>query len=114
MLTKEAKFQKVLNLYTKVIESGSTWGMTTYDDVIQNKRIISLTDAKGSGPNDKYVQRQNVSTSTQNNDYHYSKSQLQIGQLKITDITLDDSYKYVRNGSRPKNDIELKLKKVEH
>ena len=34
MLTKEAKFQKVLNLYTKVIESGSTWGMTTYDDVI--------------------------------------------------------------------------------
>lgn len=113
MLTKERKFQKTLDLYTQVIESGSTWGMTTYEDVLQNKRIISLTDAYGTGPNDKYIQRQNVSTSTQNNDYHFSKNQLQIGQIKITDNNLDDSYKHVRNGYRPKNEIELKLKKVE-
>lgn len=113
MLTKERKFQKTLDLYTQVIESGSTWGMTTYEDVLQNKRIISLTDAQGTGPNDKYIQRQNVSTSTKNNDYHFSKSQLKIGQMKITDNNLDDSYKHVRNGSRPKNEIKLTLKKVE-
>lgn len=112
MLSKERKFQKMLDLYTQVIESGSTWGITSYEDVLRNKRLSSMTESKGT-PDDKYIQRQNVSTANQNHDYHYSRNKLSgINQANVAPIDFDDSYTNVKSGSKPKNEIKLQLKKV--
>ena len=46
MLTKEAKFQKVLNLYTKVIDAGLTWGINDEDEMVKHKIAIGKRKAK--------------------------------------------------------------------
>lgn len=111
MLTKEDKFQKILNLYTKVVDAGLTWGISSDEELIQNQRMVSLTDNKNTGPNVKYILRQNVSTSNQSNDNRFAKNYLQVGQNNLNHMGLNNDYQHVKNGSRPKNDIELKLKK---
>ena len=112
MLTKEAKFQKILNLYTKVVDAGLTWGISSDEELIQNQRMVSITDNKNSGPNVKYILRQNANISNQNNDNRFAKNYLQVGQNNLNHMGLNNDYQHVKNGSRPKNDIKLKLKKV--
>lgn len=41
-------------------------------------------------------------------------NKLEIGQTHTHEKGINNEYKYVKNGSRPKNNLQLKLKKVEH
>lgn len=114
MLTKEDKFQKVLNLYTKVMDAGLTWGINDEDEMIKHKIAIGKRKAKNLKWYEKYIDRQTAIIYSQNKEFKFARNKLEIGQTLTHEKGIDNEYKYVKNGSRPKNNIQLKLKKVEH
>lgn len=110
MLTKEDKFQKVLNLYTKVVDAGLTWGINDDSDITKQNNVIG----KKNKWYEKYIDRQTAIIYSQNKEFKFTMNKLEIGQTLTHEKGVNNEYKYVKNGSRPKNNIQLKLKKVEH
>ena len=51
---------------------------------------------------------------SQNKEFKFVQNKLEIGQTYTHEKGINNEYKYVKNGSRPKNNIELKLTKVEN
>ena len=114
MLTNEDKFQKVLNLYTKVIDAGLTWGINDEDEMVKHKIAIGKRNAKNIKWYEKYINRQTAIIYNQNKEFKFTMNKLEIGQTHTHEKGVNNEYKYVKNGSRPKNNLQLKLKKVEH
>lgn len=110
MLTKEQKFQKTLNLYAQVIDAGLTWGINEDADITKQNSVIG----KKNKWYEKYIDRQTAIIYNQNKEFKFYRNKLEIGQTTKHEKGVDNEYKYVKNGSRPKNDVKLKLKKVEY
>lgn len=110
MLTKEDKFQKTLKLYHMVTEAGLTWGINDDNDITKQNSVIG----KKNKWYEKYIDRQTAIMYSQNKEFKFVQNKLEIGQTYTHEKGINNEYKYVKNGSRPKNNIELKLKKVEN
>ena len=110
MLTREEKFQKTLNLYNMVINAGLTWGINNNADIEKHNNMIG----KKTKWYEKYIDRQTAIIHSQNKNSKFAKNKLEIGQTYTHEKGVNNEYKYVKKGSRPKNNIEIKLKKVEN
>lgn len=42
MVSKERKFLKTVDLYSRVVDAGLTWGFTDYEEVAEHKRLTGL------------------------------------------------------------------------
>lgn len=114
MLTKEAKFQKTLKLYNMVKDAGLTWGINDKNEMIKHQIAIGKRNAKNIKWYEKYIDRQTAIIYSQNKEFKFTMNKLEIGQTHTHEKGINNEYKYVKNGSRPKNNLQLKLKKVEH
>lgn len=98
MLSKERKFLKLLDLYTQVVESGSTWGIQSDDDLalakeaLKHRRIyIDL--------NEKYVVRQTAYMKESPKQTNYLNRVRGIAPSVCDSLDIQDTYENVRTGT---------------
>lgn len=65
MISKERKFLKLVDLYTQVIESGSTWGVQNDEDIIINTQAGKRRNHRWNRFN-KYISRHSAHLDTLN------------------------------------------------
>lgn len=99
MVSKERKFLKMVDLYTQVVESGSTWGFTDYEEVAEHKRLTGLFATQISRQNDKYEQRHTADLKAQSKEFGYVQPSNGVPIFNDEVVDLDNTYKYVRTGS---------------
>lgn len=101
MLSEERKFLKLVDLYTQVVESGSTWGAQTDADLIVVKQAMRRRGHR-TNVTDKYTFRQSAHLTVPQKDKDFL--------TRITDgvrsdefaevvLELNQDYLYVRTGS---------------
>lgn len=99
MISKERKFLKIVDLYSKVVDAGLTWGFTDYDEVVEHTRLTGLFATRISRQTDKYEQRHTVDLKAQSKEFGYVQPGNSVPIFDDVIVDLDNTYKYVRTGS---------------
>lgn len=99
MVSKERKFLKTVDLYSKVVDAGLTWGFTDYEEVAEHKRLTGLFATQISRQNDKYEQRHTADLKAQSKEFGYVQPSNGVPIFDNVIVDLDNIYKYVRTGS---------------
>lgn len=98
MLSEERKFLKLVDLYTQVVESGSTWGVQSDDDVAMmiqaTKRIFVVYD-----PDEKYIVRQTACMKESPKQMNYLNRVRGIKDSISDSLDVQDNYPNVRTGT---------------
>jgi hypothetical protein len=99
MLSEERKFLKTVDLYSKVVDAGLTWGFTDYEEVAEHKRLTGLFATQISRQNDKYEQRHTADLKAQSKEFGYVQPSNGVPIFDNVIVDLDNAYKYVRTGT---------------
>lgn len=99
MVSKERKFLKTVDLYSKVVDAGLTWGFTDYEEVAEHKRLTGLFATQISRQNDKYEQRHTADLKAQSKEFGYVQPSNGVPIFDNVIVDLDNVYKYVRTGT---------------
>lgn len=98
MLSKERKFLKVLDLYTQVVESGSTWGVQNDEDIAMmiqaTKRRFVVHD-----PEAKYTVRQTACLPENTKRTTYVNRIMGNSCSMYDTLEVQDNYPNVRTGT---------------
>lgn len=101
MISEERKFLKLVDLYTQVFESGSTWGVQNDEDVVINT-YAGRRRGHRTNVNDKYTFRQSAHLNVPQKDKDFLTQSM--GGIMSDDfievaLELNQNYPYVRTGS---------------
>ena len=99
MLSEERKFLKTVDLYSKIVDAGLTWGFSDYEDVAEHKRLTGLFATQISRQNDKYEERHTADLKAQSKEFGYVQPSNGVPIFDNVIVDLDNTYKYVRTGS---------------
>ena len=99
MVSKERKFLKTVDLYSKVVDAGLTWGFTDYEEVAEHKRLTGLFATRISRQNDKYEERHTADLKAQSKEFGYVQPSNGVPIFDNVIVDLDNTYKYVKTGS---------------
>ena len=99
MLSEERKFLKTVDLYSKVVDAGLTWGFSDYEEVADHKRLTGLFATRISRQNDKYEERHTADLKAQNKEFGYVQPSNRVPIFNDAIVDLDNTYKYVKTGS---------------
>ena len=99
MVSKERKFLKTVDLYSKVVDAGLTWGFTEYEEVAEHKLLTGLFATRISRQNDKYEERHTVDLKAQSKEFGYVQPSNGVPIFDNVIVDLDNTYKYVKTGS---------------
>lgn len=99
MVSKERKFLKTVDLYSKVVDAGLTWGFSDYEEVAEHKRLTGLFATQISRQNDKYEQRHTADLKAQSKEFGYVQPSNGVPIFNDEVVDLDNTYKYVRTGT---------------
>lgn len=99
MLSEERKFLKTVDLYSKVVDAGLTWGFSDYEEVAEHKRLTGLFATQISRQNDKYEQRHTADLTAQSKEFGYVQPSNGVPIFDNVIVDLDNIYKYVRTGT---------------
>lgn len=98
MISEERKFLKLLDLYTQVVESGSTWGVQSDEDVAMmiqaTKRRFVVHD-----PEAKYTVRQTACLPETMKRTNYLNRVVGSSCFMYDTLDVQDSYPNVRTGT---------------
>lgn len=98
MLSEERKFLKLVDLYTQVMESGSTWGIQSDDDLALAKEALKHRRIY-IDPNEKYVVRQTAYMKESPKQMHYLNRARSITHSVCDSLDVQDTYENVRTGT---------------
>lgn len=98
MISEERKFLKLVDLYTQVIDSGSTWGVQTDEDVALTKQAMKRRFYHGHWT-DKYTDRQTTCLPTQMKRTEYVKWVSGVKCSMYDSLDVNDFYQNVRTGT---------------
>lgn len=98
MLSEERKFLKLVELYNQVVESGSTWGIQSDDDLALAKEALKHRRIY-IDPNEKYVVRQTACMKDSPKQTNYLNRVRGITHSVSDSIDVQDTYPNVRAGT---------------
>lgn len=98
MLSKERKFLKLLDLYTQVVESGSTWGIQSDEDIVLAKEALKHRRIY-IDPDEKYVVRQTACMKDNPKQMNYLNRVRGIKDSISDSLDVQDNYPNVRTGT---------------
>lgn len=98
MVSKEKKFLKMLDLYTQVVESGSTWGIQSDADLALDKEALKHRRIY-IDPNEKYVVRQTACMKDRPKQTNYLNRVRGIKDSICDSLDVQDTYPNVRTGT---------------
>lgn len=99
MVSKERKFLKTVDLYSRVVDAGLTWGFSDYEEVAEHKRLTGLFATRISRQNDKYEERHTADLKAQSKEFGYVQPSNGVHIFDDVIVDLDNTYKYVKTGS---------------
>lgn len=100
MISEERKFLKLVDLYTQVFESGSTWGVQNDEDVVINT-YAGRRRGHRTNVTDKYIFRQSAHLNVPQKDKDFlTRITDGVRSDEFTEVVLElnQDYPYVRTG----------------